>query len=375
MQKKEVAVINISSTMSSFVGAKGVNNTFIVKGFKQVEYDGFVVENDGPTFLDLKKTVSALQEMAENIKNSGSSIKKVYVGVPGVFTRMTVRDGQVSFSKKRKITEKEIRMVQDAGFNTKVNNWTIINYASINFELDDFRKTFVALGETSATLKGRTCYVLCLDYFIHVVKTTLKKCGFNEDDIIFVSIPLAESLYLIEKEYRDRLAVMLDVGHLSADFTMVFGEGLLYQRSFDFGGGHITYQLMEDFNIESYDIADKLKNKSNISVDADESESYEVIKGDKAYYFNKNKAKQVVLDMLDELIDEIHTCYTQSRVNVPEHIPLYITGSGITHIRGAKERLSDVLGVAVEMLAPDLPFLDKPENSSYLSVLAYALKN
>ena len=375
MQKKEVAIINISSTMSSFVGEKGVNDTFIVKGFKQIEYDGFKIEENVPTFLKDANAVLSLCEMIKNVKNSGSGIKKIYIGVPGVFTRMIVRDGQVSFSKKRKITEKEIRMVQEAGFAGKVNGWSVINYASINFELDDFRKTFSALGETSATLKGRTCYVLCSNYFINVVKTACKECSFNENDVVFVSTPLAESLYLVDKEYRDRLAVLLDVGHLSSDFTMVFGEGLLYQRSFEFGGAHITCALMEELNIDSYEIADKLKNKATISVDANESEHYEIVKGDKAYYFNKNKVKQVIVEMLDELIDEIHASYTQSRVNVPEHIPLYITGGGITHIRGAKERLSDVLGVSMETIAPDLPFLDKPENSSYLSVLAYALKN
>jgi Tfp pilus assembly PilM family ATPase len=156
---------------------------------------------------------------------------------------------------------------------------------------------------------------------------------------------------------------------------MVFGSGLLYQRSFDFGGGLITYQLMEEFDIESYEIADMLKNKAMISVDSDDRDSYEIVKGDKALYFNKNRVKQVILGMLDELVEEIHACYTLSKVRVPDHIPLYITGGGIANIRGAKERLSDVIGVSVETLAPDLPFLDKPENSSYFAVLNYALNN
>lgn len=368
MQKKGVAVIDIgSSKMSSFIGERGVNKTFVIKGYKEVEYSGYVTNE----FLDVRETVSALKQMADNIKVSSNAVKKVFVGVPGGFTKNVVRDSQLSFSKKRKITDKEINMLYDAGLEAKITGAKVINRSAILYELDDFRKTPAVFGEISATLKGRVSYVLCSDYFIKIVGDTLKKCGFNE--VEFISVPLAESLYLIDFETRDRLAILLDVGYISSTLTIIQGDGILYQRSFDFGGGFITAALTEAFDID-FDLAEKLKRKATISVVSSDSDNYEIIHGDEGLYFNKNKVKQTILESLDKLAEEIGVSISNSKINLPEYASLMITGGGVCNLRGAKERLSDMLNMVVETVVPNLPFMDKPTCSSYLSVLNLALE-
>ena len=368
MQKKGVAVIDIgSSKMSSFIGERGVNKTFVIKGFKEVEYSGYVSNE----FLDVRETVSALKQMADNIKVSSNTVKKVFVGVPGGFTKNVVRDSQLSFSKKRKITDKEINMLYEAGLDAKITGAKVINRSAILYELDDFRKTPAVFGEISATLKGRVSYVLCSDYFIKIIGDTLKKCGFNE--VEFISVPLAESLYLVDFETRDRLAIILDVGYISSTFTIVQGDGILYQRSFDFGGGFITAELTEAFAID-FDLAEKLKRKATISVVSSDSDNYEIIHGDHGLYFNKNEVKKVILSALDDISQNIDECIRNSRIDLPEYIPLLVTGGGISYLRGAKERISDRLNLVVDMVVPSVPLFDKPNNSSYLAVLNLALE-
>ncbi|MBO7186868.1 MAG: pilus assembly protein PilM [Clostridia bacterium] len=368
MQKKHVAVIDIgSSKMTSFIGEKGVNKTFVVKGFKEVEYSGYL----SGEFLELDETISVLKQMVDNIKVSGNDIKKVFVGVPGGFTRNLVRESQLAFTKKRKITEKEINALYDGGLKEDITGYTVINRSPILFELDDFRKTPDAFGELSATLKGRVSYVLCKDYFIKTVRETLDKNGIS--DIEFVSVPLAEALYLIDPQSRDRLAVLIDTGYISSTFTIIQGDGILYQRSFDNGGGLITSALSRYYDIE-FEIAEKLKRKATISVNATETDSYEIVHGDRGLYFNKNEVKKVILDALDNLSQDIDDCIRNSRLELPEYVPLLITGGGIAYLRGANERLSTRLNAVVETVVPSVPLFDKPNNSSYLSVLNLALE-
>lgn len=367
MQKTDVAIIDIgSSKISSFVGEKGVNKTFIIKGYKEMEYSGFL----SGEFLDVKETVSVIKQMANNLLTNARAIKKVYVGVPGSFTRTIIRDGQLSFDKKRKITAKEINMLYDAGLNESIHGSKVINRSPILYELDDFRKTPTVYGEYSSTLKGRMSYVLCSDYFTKIVSDAISGLGIPE--VEFVSVALAEALYLINDESRDRLAILVDVGYITSTFAIIQGDGILYQRSFDFGGGMITASLSETFDID-FEVAEKLKRKATISVTNGETDSYEIISGDEGLYFNKNTVKEIILRSIDTLAEEIDNCLTNSRINVPDYAHILVTGGGISYLRGAKERLSNMLNKVVETVAPALPFMDKPINSSYLSILNLAL--
>ena len=55
--------------------------------------------------------------------------------------------------------------------------------------------------------------------------------------------------------------------------------------------------------------------------------------------------------------------------------PLLITGEGVTGIRGAVEHISKRLSRETDVLAPALPYYNKPSMSSRISLLDYALKN
>ena len=54
--------------------------------------------------------------------------------------------------------------------------------------------------------------------------------------------------------------------------------------------------------------------------------------------------------------------------------PLSLTGEGVGSIMGAAEHISKRLSRMAEVVAPELPYYDKPLFSSRISVLATALK-
>ena len=368
MHKKQVAILDVgSSKIRAVVGERGVNNTFIIKGDKSFKYEGF--EDD--KFFDVeevKSTVLACGEYLKNVVRGG--VDTVYVGVPSPFTQVLVRDCQISFDKKKKITEADIENLYDAGFVINSTKQTLINRSAIMYELNDYRRLSNPVGVSSEILRGKLSFILCNNYFIEIFNPALVACGFKK--VEFVSTSLSEVLYLCDVESRCRMSLFVDVGYISSTFTIVQGDGIVYERSFNYGGGYITAALSQIFNV-NFEDAENLKRKVNLS-QITSGNVLEVLDDDNGRYYNIGEIKQVISRSLDDFCEEISKCLEQILFVIPDYIPLRITGGGIAFIRGAKEHVANRLAMAVETVVPNVPLMDNPLESSCLSLLDIALQ-
>ncbi|MBQ3494148.1 MAG: cell division FtsA domain-containing protein, partial [Clostridia bacterium] len=68
----------------------------------------------------------------------------------------------------------------------------------------------------------------------------------------------------------------------------------------------------------------------------------------------------------------INKCLEGLRQEYPK-MPYYITGGGISYIKGAKDYISKMLGVNVTLIAPNDIHMQKPHYSSILGLLNTAL--
>ena len=368
MQKKQVAVIDVgSSKVTAVIGERGINKTFVIKGRYSCEYDGF----ENGTFFDVHKLKRVLSSVATSlIKACRGKLQTVYVGVPGDFTKVVMKDSQISFAKKRKITEEDVDALFDAAFVMPSSQYTLINRSAIVYELDDFRRLANPVGAVSEILNGKLSFVLCSNYFIEAVKPALESAGIRNVECI--SSALAEALYLVEAETRDRIAILTDVGFITTTITIIQGDGLVYQHTFPYGGGYITAAIVEKFSIP-FDVAENLKRKVNLSCVVTSSE-FDVLDGENGYFYPINEVKNVVIKSLDTLCENIASSLEKSGFIVPEYVPLMVTGGGISYIRGAKEHVSGRLNCVVEIVSPKVPLMDKPTESNVLSLLDLALE-
>ena len=360
MQKKKSAIIDVgSSKITVAIGERGVNRTFLIKARKDIEYDGYQ-EN---VFLSIESLNRALYTAREFIFASQKDIDTVYVGVPGAFTEVVVKDSQISFTKKKKITEEDVDLLFDAAFVLPSSKYTLINRSAIVYELDDYRRLSNPVGNQSVILKGKLSFVLCANYFIENVKPVL----LGNDNLIveFVSSSLAEAMFLLEAETRDKTAMILDVGYISTCYTLIQGDGILYQNTFDYGGGYITALLADRFEID-FELAEKLKRKINLT--KTETGAFSLIELE-GKYFPEEEIISLVKNSLDMLCEKIAESIDLSGYAIPEYVPLTITGGGIAYLRGAKEHVSSRVGVITEVIAPDVPMMNKPIESSVLSLL------
>ena len=129
MRKKQTAVIDFgSSKITAVVGEKGVNGTFVIKGRYTFNYEGFA---EG-AFFDADTVKRILFSAAEHVSSAvREKIDTVYVGVPSAFTRVFVKDSQISFPKKKKITEKDVADLFDSAFMLPSVERTLVNRSAV----------------------------------------------------------------------------------------------------------------------------------------------------------------------------------------------------------------------------------------------------
>lgn len=368
MQKKQAVVIDVgSSKITAVIAERGINNTFIIKGRCTVAYEGFA---DG-VFLDHGELDYALKKTVEDIsKYSGQDVDTVYVGVPGEFTKVTVKESQISFPKKKKIQLEDLDTLFEAAFVMPSSKYTLISRSAVSYELDDFRRLHNPVGSTSEILKGKLSFVLCSNYFIESVVPAIKETGVKK--VCCIPTQYAEGMYLFDQEARERSVLFADIGYISTTITLMQGDGVVYQKSFSYGGGYITASISEKLGIE-FEVAEKLKRKVNLC-SISYKDSFSVLDAEDGNYYPEEDIKRTVLDSLDALCEIIYEILEEASPLIPDYLPLKVTGGGITCLRGAKEHMSERLCIPVEISAPIVPLMDKPTESSVLSLLDMALE-
>ncbi len=367
MQKKQVALIDIgSSKITAVVGEKGVNQTFLIKGSRSFEYDGF----QDKTFFNESQVKNILEIAVEELKKVIRDLDTIYIGIPGEFTDVLVKDSQISFDKKKKILDSDVDDLYDSAFVLQSEKYVLINRSAVVYELDDFRRLTDPVGAYSEILKGKLSFVLCDRYFIEKVVNVVK--NFGKVNTVCISTTLAEALYLIDGETRDRIAVLADIGYITSTIAIVQGDGILYQKSFAYGGGYITAAITERLDID-FKVAEKLKKQVNLC-SIDDDGKYAILEADNGEYYRTEDVKCAVLASLDELCECIAEALYESKYVLPEYVSLMITGGGISFLRGAKEHVSGRINMIVDVVAPTVPMMDKPTNSSTLSLLNMLLK-
>lgn len=375
MKNESVAVLDIRSYEISFlIGAKGVNGTFVFRGSRSEKYEGYSASG----FLDedsfRRAVISAVTSVRSNYEGT---IREIYVGAPAAFTTVYTKGHTISFPSKRKITAQEIDALYESGLNQLLASGHYIRRSDMYFALGDNRKYFNAAdlqGIPTASLKGALCYYFVSDEFYETVDSVLKELGFEE--VKFIPLTLAEADYLLSEKEREGYAFLLDMGFLNTSFSVVYGNGIVHEETFDCGLGHIVVALMENLNV-AYETAEEILASANISGGIVPKELMWT-DGDGAEY-SVRQINEIIKYGLNELCEQVENFFDKyyrekSTIGFAAN-PLSFTGEGIYGIKGAAEYLSKMLGRVAEVVYPDLPYYDKPGFSSRIALLSAALSD
>lgn len=380
--KHNVAIMDFgTSKITVLIGSRGINNSICVEGIGISEYDGYCagdwLGNSGPAF--------AIEQAIKTAETRASvDIHKLYIGVPCDFSECFVKDVSIAVNKRRKITEADVEALQNVGNDFVTDGeLQLVNVEPVYYALEDNHKLIAPVGMPSGKLAGRISYMFARTDFIRLVTAAVNAAGVEE--VEFVSQPLAELLFLFDGYKRDRCVTLVDIGALCTSVIVGQGDGVCRQYFFPWGGDKITCDLAAAYEIP-YDEADKLKRKVVLSLDPDfkskpmkgpeiTQTEYVIEVDNEEHSFPVSKTNDIVKNEIKKFVRYVEKTLKVCDYKYPEYMPLYITGGGLNHIRGAVQFVSSEIRRDVEAVRPNIPMpeLDKPEHSSVLGLMDMVL--
>lgn len=371
IKDKFVFVIDIgSSKLRAMLAGNGLNNTFIIKAFKEIDYDGFY---EGK-FLNQEKIASLFEQITNEFDiDSNKKIDKIYISVPSEFSSVTRTDVTINFGDKRKIKKQDIdSLFYMAGEKAKHVDVEVVSVNAISYLLDDGRGVSNPIGESAMSISGKLSVVYVKRDFVDLFNSIVAGLGFNQ--VEYISDPLSQALFLLPKEKREDLSLIVDAGDLTTSIAFVKGDGLYALTSFSRGGGFITNDLAEAFDLTMGE-ADRLKRQIVLSLKGKQSDCYELTSDSgKIIRISLNSVNEVVGYRIEELAQVISKCVQLSTNEYVTYLPVYLTGAGLGKIKGGRDYLAKCLGRNISYGLPPLPGKDKPELASILSLAGAALK-
>ncbi len=368
MRRKSVAVLDIrSSEITAVVGERGVNNTFIIKSRYSSSYDGYAEGN----LLDEASFLAAVEETVRCIVSSMGGVKSFYVGIPGEFTRIINTDKVISFQSVKKISANDCDYLAGMSAPADTGEYQTVRHSCLYYVLSDKRKIINPVGMLSDSLQGKFCFYQCKNSFVEILLKAFRQFPAIAD-INLIPTVYAEALYLIQPEQRDECAVLFDLGYISSTYSVVCGNGLSCCESFSVGVGHIAVYLMSELEIP-FEVASAFLSRINLNAKETLNGLDEISYEGKIYKFATSVLRDKIREGLDGICETIEECrqsYTGRNIDAK---PINITGEGVKTIRGTAEHISNRLVKNVEIIAPAVPYYDKPQFSSLLSLLNTAL--
>ena len=374
MRNENVAILDVRSyEVTFFLGSKGVNDTFVFCGNHTEKYEGCSTAGFFDKEAFRRAVVAAVTSVRQNYEGV---IGEIYVGVPTPFVSVRTKGHTLSFPSKRKIASQDIEALYDSGLNELLAEEKCIRRSDMYFTLGDNRKYIEAkdlYGVPTTLLKGALCYYFLSDEFFDLTSAVLNDLGF--ESVKFLPSSLAQSLYLLPEKRREGYAFLLDVGFLTASVSVVYGNGIVHEETFDCGLGTILVSLMENLGVD-YALAEEILSNANVSGGSVPSGlTWTSENGEQTFPVKQiNDVIKCGLDVLCENVENFFEKYYREKNTAVFAVnPISITGEGIVGVAGAAEHISRRLNHMTEIVAPDLPYYDKPTFSSRIALLNMAL--
>ena len=376
MKNESVAILDIRSNEVTFLlGSKGVNGTFVFGGSHNESYEGYCLEG----FFDEESFRRAVVRAVSNVQqNYKGTIGKIYVGVPSAFVSVVTKGQTCAFDSKCKLGPQDIEVLFDRGLNELALSGRCVRKSAMYFTLGDNRKYFSpedVYGVPTTLLKGGLCYYYVSEYFYGFITALMSSMGFNE--VKFIPSTLAQSIYLLPEKKREGYAFLLDIGFITSSLSVVYGNGIVYEESFNCGIASVLVQLSRTLDI-SLPVAQEMLSTSNISGGSVPSDLVYSTDMDKRNFYvgEINEVIKYAVDELCEGLDKTLQKYTRERNSAAMTVnPISVTGEGVLGIKGITEHIEKRVGWVTETVYPDLPYYDKPTASSKISLLHMAVND
>ena len=365
--KTQIAAIEFgTSKIVTVIAQSGGMDRLDIIGSGTVPYDGY---SDG----DWNTPGQMIQRVRDSIAaaelEANSKIKEIYVGVPGEYIHVRTCESEVELPDGM-VDEAAINAVQDAAadqLRIGEEGGLVMHRTPSWFIVDDGKKT-MAPGGRGSRLRAKTAFIIADPQFIEDVSEMIGRQ--NITILGFLSCTLGESLLVLSLEDRDRAAMLIDVGYLNTEISVVEGDAIIYHAILPRGGGHITADLATKLRIPMR-AAEQIKRNYVFNPDEFDMDSFSEVYDDagRRMTFPRDQVSKIVEDSFAELSDMIDmTVRNDAEQLLGKRSQVFLTGGGIALMRGAREALAAQINRPVKVSAAKSSKLNSPVFSASLGL-------
>ena len=362
---KDIAVLDVNSRLiSAIVGSKRAQSVFGIKSLVEKQHQGY----ENGEWFDKDDTVNiAKSVLLDAMKSAESRTKKLFIGVPAEFVTVVTKEVGIRLDRQRRVIDDDIDYLLKKGDDFDTDQYLTINTSAIYYSVNGDEKIYSDVRDMEATgVDACVSYMLCERSFVKTFDEVASSLGFT--DVRYVATCWAECMSLLEKEQRDSVYMLIDIGYLSSSVCIAKGEGILEMKSFSMGGAHICADIYEALDVP-FDMAEEAKRLVDINLNYNDEA---VLVGDGENVVYAADACEIAKNRLDVFADVISDIFKEIEEDAPSYVPVYLTGEGVASMRGAKKYLSEQLGKNIEVVTPKLPGFVKPDDCSKASLLVMA---
>ena len=365
--KTQIAAIEFgASKIVTVIAQSGGMDRLDIIGSGTVPYNGY---SDG----DWNTPGQMIQRVRDSIAaaelEANSKIREIYVGVPGEYIHVRSCETEVELPDGV-VDEAAINAVQDAAadkLRIGEEGGLVMHRTPSWFIVDDGKKTMTP-GGRGTRLRAMTTFVIADPQFVDDVSEMIGRQ--NITILGFLSCSLGESLLVLSLEERDRGALLMDVGYLNTEISVVEGDAIVYHAMLPKGGGHITADLAMGLRIPMR-AAEQIKRNYVFNPDEFDMDSYSEVydEGGRRLTFTREQVSKIVEASFQDLANMIDlTIKNDAEPYLSKRSQVFLTGGGIALMRGAREALAGYISRPVKVSVAKSSKLNSPVFSASLGL-------
>lgn len=367
-QNTAILDIGSSKVICLICGTDGRDN-ILVQGAGIKEYPGY----KHGAFEDEHQLADAIIDALNTAEaEARHRVRDISVGVPAPFTKLVLRQGEISFKgKQRRITHRDIDEVINASLDFAApDGYSLIHSTPVEFAVQDNIRTDMPLGVMAEGLSARVSHLYVDNHFKQLVSDALLRVGLDAD--MYIAVPLSEGVFVIPEEERADNAVLIDSGATHTDISLVKNAALLDMRTIAVGGSHFTSDLSYGIGVKP-GVAETVKRRYVYSLDYQDSIDMIRVPGGGMMYVEHEAIQFIIEERTRELCGLIRTALDEMGVEISPKLPVYMSGGGLTLMRGCCEFMERELAVSVQVRMPWMPRLSSPNYASAFSVMDFVM--
>lgn len=358
-----------TSKIITLIAESGSFTRCEIIGSGTVPYSGYCDGN----WNDREELLSAIEASVHAAEvEAKRRIHEIYVGVPGDNINVITAIGETEIlSEDGRVGDDDITRAMDAAadqLDLANNGGHVLHRSPAWFSVDGGKRTMSPINAKGKVLTALVSFIQADEQFVNDTRTLLADLDIEVK--AYMAPALGSALLLLSFDERDRKPVLVDVGYLNTEISVIEGDAITYHTTVPRGGGDITAELAKSLETTMNE-AETVKRNYIFTPDEfeEQSDPQVELEDGSVVAFPRKFVSEVIEQETDQIIDYIKEKLDYAEELITPKSQIFVTGGGLVNMRGSREYLSEKLGRPVKIPMVKAARLNNPRYSNALGLM------